>query len=276
MTVRIVTDSGSDLPEQLVKSLNISIVPVYIYFGDKAYKDGIDISIDELYRRLVEDPIHPTTTQPLPMDFVNIYQELSKETNEIVSIHLSQKVSGTLNSALQAKNMVKKGARIEVVDSYSLSTGLGLIAMAAARVAQDGGTIEQVLGTANKIIKKIKLYGVLDTLKYLLAGGRITKTRALIGSLLNVKPVLTMSKGELIQYGMVRSFQKGIEKLAERIKKFENIEEIAIVHSTIPEKAAELKKMVNHIVPDDKIVMSRLGAGLGVHGGPGTLFVVIR
>jgi DegV family protein with EDD domain len=276
MTVKIVTDSGSDLPEHLIKSFNISIVPLYIYFGEKVYKDGIDITTDELYRRLIEDPVHPTTTQPLPVDFVNIYQELSKETDEIVSIHLSHKVSGTMNSAIQAKNMLKERVRVEIVDSLSISTGLGLVTVAAAGVAQAGGTIKQVAEAANNVVKNIKLFGVLDTLKYLLAGGRITKTKALIGSLLNVKPILTMTKGEIVQYGMVRSFKKGIEKLAEMVKKSGKVEEVAIVHSTIPDKAMELKKMINHIVPDDKIVMSRLGAALGVHGGPGTLFIVIR
>jgi DegV family protein with EDD domain len=220
--------------------------------------------------------VYPTTTQPLPVDFVNIYQDLSKETDEIVSIHLSHKVSGTLNSAIQGKNLIKKGTRIEVVDSYSISMGLGLVTLAAARIAKAGGTMEQVVEAAMDVVRNIRLFGVLDTLKYLLAGGRITRTRAVIGGLLNVKPVLTMRQGEIIQYGMARSFQKGIERLAEKIKGTQNLAEVSIVHSTIPEEANKLKNMIKSIISEEKIIMSRLGAGLGVHGGPGTLFTVIR
>lgn len=276
MLVRIVTDSGCDLPGEMIKSLDISVVPIYIYFGKDVYRDGIDISTDELYRRLSDDKVHPTTTQPLPVDFARIYEQLGKETDKIVSIHLSHKVSGTLNSAVQGKHLAKSRAQIEIIDSYSISTGLGIVTLAAAREAKAEGSIEQVVKKANEVISNIKLYGVLETLKYLLAGGRITRTKAVIGGLLNVKPVLTMHDGEIIQYGMVRSFQKGMDKLYKMIADERDIEEIAIVHSTIPEQAIELKSRIKSIVPENKIIMSRLGAGLGVHGGPGTLFIVIR
>jgi DegV family protein with EDD domain len=276
MTVKIVTDSGADLPAELIREFNISVVPIYIYFGKEAYKDGIDITTDELYRRLAEDAVYPTTTQPLPVDFVNIYRQLSKETDEIVSIHMSHKVSGTYNSAVQGKKMIENGARIEVIDSFSVSMGLGLVTLAAARIAKAGGTIDQVVDAAVNVIKSVKLFGVFDTLKYLLAGGRITKARAVIGSILNIKPILTMNNGEIVQYNMVRSFQKGVEKLAEMVRKTTNVEEVAIVHSTIPEEAMKLKKLIESIVDEEKIIMCRLGAGLGVHGGPGTLFTVIR
>ena len=145
MAVKIVTDSGSDLPADMVKALGITVVPLYIYFGQTAYKDGIDIGPDELYKRLIEGPIHPTTTQPIPADFVKVYQELSKEYDEIVSIHLSTKVSGTVNSALQGKEMAQTKAKIEVIDSLALSTGLGLVVLAAARIAQAGGSLNQVV-----------------------------------------------------------------------------------------------------------------------------------
>jgi len=213
MTVKIVTDTGSDMPADLLKELNITAVPVYIYFGEKAYKDGIDIGPDELYKRLVDGPIYPTTTQPIPVDFTNAYQEISKETNEIVSIHLSSKVSGTYNSAVQGKELLKDKCHVEVIDSASLSMGLGLITMVAARKAQAGGTLQQVVEETNNAIKQTQFLGILDTLKYLLAGGRITKARATIGSLLNVKPLLTMHKGEIIQAGLARSYTKGIDKL---------------------------------------------------------------
>ena len=275
MTVKIVTDTGADIPPDLLKELNISAVPLYIYFGDKVYKDGVDIGPDELYKRLVDGPIHPTTTQPIPADFTKAYQEISNETDEIVSIHLSSKVSGTYNSAIQGKELLKDKCQIEVIDSTSLSMGLGLITLAAARVAQAGGTLQQVVEETNKAIKQTQFLAVLDTLKYLLAGGRITKARATIGSLLHVKPLLTMHEGEIIQAGLARSYAKGIDKLYEFVKKTKNVKEVAIVNSTAAEEANLLKKRLSSIIVEEKIHMARLGAALGVHGGPGTLIVVV-
>ena len=276
MAVKIVTDSGSDLPADMVKALGITVVPLYIYFGQTAYKDGIDIGPDELYKRLIEGPIHPTTTQPIPADFVTVYQKLANEYDEIVSIHLSTKVSGTVNSALQGKEMAQTKAKIEVIDSLALSTGLGLVVLAAARIAHAGGSLNQVVDEAKEVLKKVKLFAVLETLKYLLAGGRITKARAIVGSLLNIKPILTMRDGEIVQFGMARSYAKGIDKLYELVSGFPDIKEVAIVQSTVPDEAAALEKRISAIVPKEKIIMSRLGSGLGVHGGPGTLCVFIR
>jgi DegV family protein with EDD domain len=276
MAIKIVTDSGADLPADLLKALDIPTVPVYIYFGEKAYKDGIDISPDELYQRLVEGPIHPTTTQPMPVDFANLYRELAKDYDEIISIHLSSKVSGTVNSALQGRETAGVKARIEVIDSCGVSMALGLLTLAAARLVKSGAGFDSTVAECRKMIEKIRLYGVLDTLKYLLAGGRITKSRAVIGSLLKVKPILTMKHGEIVQYGMERNYARGMVKLRDLVRKAGNVEEVAIVQSTVPDQAEELKKMIMEFVPEERIVMSRLGAGLGVHGGPGTLIVVLR
>ena len=273
MAVKIVTDSGSDLPPEIARALGITVVPVYIYFGEQAYRDWVDISPDELFKRLVEGPVHPTTTQPMPVDFANVYRKLSEVADGIVSIHLGTKVSGTVNSALQGKETAQARCPIEVVDSQTLSMGLGLIVMAAARVAQSGGTMEQVLEETKKAMSQMRLLGLLDTLKYLLAGGRITKTKALVGTLLKVKPILTLKDGGLVQAGMARSFPKGMDKLVKFVKGFPNVKDVAIVQGTVPEQANELKRRIATFVPEERIYMARLGAGLGVHGGPGTLIV---
>jgi DegV family protein with EDD domain len=276
MAVKIVTDSGADLPPEIVKALDITVVPVYVYFGNEAYRDGVDMGPDELYQRLEEGSIHPTTTQPMPVDFEKVYRELSREADEIVSIHLSSKVSGTYNSAVQGKEMIETKGTIEVIDSFSLSMGLGLITMTAARAAQSGGTLQEVIDETRNAMRNTRLLAVLDSLKYLLAGGRITKARATIGSILNVKPVLTLQDGEIIQAGLTRSYQKGIEKLYEFVKNTPNIEDVSILHSTVPEEAELLKQRISAFIKPDRIHMARLGAGLGVHGGPGTLIVSLR
>jgi fatty acid kinase fatty acid binding subunit len=273
MTIKIVTDSGSDLPPELAKELGITIVPVYIYFGDKAYKDGIDIGPDELYKRLVEGPIYPTTTQPKPADFAEVYAKLAKDADAIVSIHLPTKVSGTYNAALQGIEIAKPRCQVHVFDSLSVSIGIGLIVVAVAKLINSGAKLSEVLEETKKDISKTQMRGLLDTLQYLLKGGRITKTRALVGTLLNVKPILTMRNGELVQAGMARSYPKGIEQVFEFAKNYPNLQEVGIAQSTIPEEAEKLKKMLNSVIDEKHILMTRIGAGLGVHGGPGTMVV---
>ena len=273
MTVKIVTDSSSDIPLELAKKLGITIVPVYIYFGDKAYKDGVDIGPDELYKRLVEGPIYPTTTQPIPADFSETYTALAKDADAIVSIHLPTKVSGTYNAALQGLEIAKPKCEVHVVDSMSVSVGLGLIVIAAAQVANRGGKLAEVLEETNKAVGHTQVRALLETLQYLLKGGRITKTRALVGTLLNVKPILTMRDGELVQAGMARSYTKGIEQVFEFVKNYPNLQEVGISHTTVFEEAEALKQRLASVIDEKKIQMFRVGAGLGVHGGPGTMVI---
>jgi DegV family protein with EDD domain len=273
LTVKIVTDSSSDIPLELAKKLDIAVVPVYIYFGDKAYKDGVDIGPDELYKRLVEGPVYPTTTQPIPADFSETYTALSKDADAIVSIHLPTKVSGTYNAALQGLEIAKPKCEVHVFDSLSVSVGLGLIVIAAAQVANRGGKLAEVLEETRKAISKTQMRGLLDTLQYLLKGGRITKTRALVGALLNVKPILKMRDGELIQAGMARSYTKGVEQVFEFVKNYPNLVEVGIAQSTVPEEAEKLKGMLASVIDEKHILMTRIGAGLGVHGGPGTMVI---
>jgi len=276
MTVKIVTDSTADLPVQLAQELGITVVPVYVRFGDKVYRDRVDMSEDEFYQKLLQSPVHPSTSQPAPADFADTYTKLSHETDEIVSIHVSSKMSGTCNSALQGRELVETKCHIEVVDSCSLSMGLGLVAMAAARLARAGEGLPEIMNEVTEAIAHIRLLGVLDTLKYLLLGGRIGKARALLGSVLNVKPLLTIREGELLPAGVARTRAKGIERLYELAKNALNIQELAIVHSTTPGEASSLKERIASILARERIHIARLGPALGVHGGPGTLILALR
>jgi DegV family protein with EDD domain len=249
---------------------------VYIYFGDKAYKDGVDIGPDELYKKLVEGPVYPTTTQPIPADFAETYREVSKDADAIVSIHLPTKISGTYNAALQGIEIAKPKCEVHVFDSLSVSAGLGLIVLAAARVAKSGGKLSEVLEETKKAIGKTQIRGLLETLQYLLKGGRITRTRALVGTLLNVKPILKMRDGELVQAAMARSYAKGIDQLFEFVKNYPDLQEVGISHTTVFDEAKALKQRLVSVIDEKRIQMFRVGAGLGVHGGPGTLIVAAR
>jgi DegV family protein with EDD domain len=247
-----------------------------VRFGDKVYRDRVDISEDEFYERLTHDPVHPNTTQPTPQDFADVYQKLSQEAEGIISIHVSSKLSGTCNSALMAKDMLETECPIEVVDSQVLSMSLGLIVIVAATAAKAGGSLDKVVEEAKQTIPKIHLFALLDTLKYLAKGGRIGKVKALLGSVLSVKPILAIKDGELVPVSQVRTRAKGIDKLFDFVKKATNIQDLAIVYNTTPDEALALSGRMGSIFPQERIRLARLGPGLGVHGGPGALIVAIR
>ncbi len=276
MTFRIVTDSTADLPPELAKELNIIVVPVYVRFGDKVYRDRVDISEDEFYQRLLNDPVYPSTTQPTPQDFADAYQKLSQEAEGIISIHISSKLSGTYNSALQGKELVENKCSIEVIDSQVLTMSLGLLVIEATTIAKSGKSIQQVVEEVKQIIPSIHLLALLDTLKYLAIGGRIGKVKALLGSILSVKPMLAIEDGELVPISQVRTRLKGIDKLFDFVKNATNIQDLAIVYNTTPDEALALAERMGSIFPQERIRLARLGPALGVHAGPGTLIAALR
>jgi len=276
MVVKIVTDSTADLSPEIARELGITIIPVYVRFGTKTYRDGLDIGCDEFYQRLITSPVLPTTSQPAPSDFADVFTRLAGETDAIVSIHLSRKTSGTYDSALQGKELAGVHSRIEVIDSLAVSMGLGLIILAAARVAMAGENLLAVLEVVKQTIPHIRMMGVFDTLKYLVLGGRIGKAKALVGSLLHVKPLITMREGELVPAGMARTRAAAIERILDMVKSSGNVKEVGITYSTTPAEANSLRGRLGSILAEELIHVTRLGPALGVHGGPGTLILALR
>jgi DegV family protein with EDD domain len=276
MPIKIVTDSSADLPDQLAQELGITVVPLYVRFGEEVYRDRVDITEDEFYQRLEHDPVHPSTVQPTPQDFVEVYQKLSQEADGIISIHISAKLSGTCNSALQAKDMIETKCPIEVVDSNAVTMGLGFLAIVAAQMAEAGESLDKVVEGVKQAIPQIHFLALFDTLKYLLLGGRIGKARALLGSILSVKPILSLKDGEVVPSTQVRSRAKGVDKLFNFVKNAADIQDLAIVYSTTPDEAQNLAERIGSVFDKEKIRMARIGPVLGVHMGPGTLIVAIR
>jgi DegV family protein with EDD domain len=276
MTVRVVTDSTADLPSDLARELNVTVVPAYINMRGRSYRDGIDITLDEIYRELTESDAPITTSQPSPGDFVEAYRHILKETDEIISIQATSRLSGIYQSALQAREMVGGKGRIEVIDSTSVSMGLGLITIAAARLAEAGVGLASVLEETRQAVNQVHVWAVFDTLKYIFRGGRLGKATSLLGSMLNVKPVLTMKDGVIHPAGFVRTRARGMDKLLDNVKKSQNIMDIGIVHSSMQDEAQMLRCRLSALVDKNRIYISRLGPALGVHGGPGTLILALR
>ncbi|HET9476887.1 MAG TPA: DegV family protein [Dehalococcoidia bacterium] len=271
MTVRIVTDSTSDIPAALAHELGISVVPLSVIFGDEVYREGHEITHDLFYEKLVRSKVMPTTSAPSVGDFLAVYEPLLKETDEIVSIHISSKLSATYNNACQAaKQLSDQGARIEVMDSLSVSFGLSFLAQAAARAAGAGASVEEIRKIVDGMIPRLRILVVLDTLEYVRRGGRIGRARAFLGAMLKVKPILSFRDGEVHPEERVRTKALALERLLQIATSY-RIKEVGIGYSTNAQDAEDLKRRLAVMVPGVDISIVRLGPVLGVHGGPGTL-----
>jgi len=275
MPVKIVTDSAADIPQAIMEDLGIAVVPQHLIFGDKSYRDRIDISEDEFYDKLVNGKIQPTTAQPTPQDFSSAYVEAGRNADGIVSIHISSRLSGTFKSAEQGSKLAGLSCPIEVVDSKQVTMAHGLIVIAAARMAAAGKNTGEIAEAARNMVSRTKLMAMFDTLVYLARGGRIGKAKSLIGSLLNVKPVLTLNDGEFVPLAQFRNKAKAKDKLREYIESHADIEEISVIYSTDREEAVELAASIGDR-PQRHIIIARVGPALGAHAGPGLLAVAVR
>ena len=280
MTVKVVTDSGADIPEEIVKELEIETVPYLVQFGLNSFRDGIDIQAEEIYR-LLKEGVHLTTSAPFPKDFIEIYQRY----DEIISIHISSKLSRTYESALFAKTMVEKekNCQIEVIDSQALVMGMGFLAILAAKMAEEGENLKEIVKTVEDSIPKIHLLGILDSLKYIEKGGRLGDAAILLEGLrkteklLKIKAVLTLKKGKVRPSGIVRLHQKK-EKLIEFINSFPKVKEVAVEYATDKdrEEAEDLLGKIKSLFPGITYYLSRISPVLGVHAGLRALVITLR
>ncbi|UCD08335.1 MAG: DegV family protein [Dehalococcoidales bacterium] len=276
MTIQVITDSTADIPAEIIEKLNIKIVPIYVRFGDKTYRDGLDIKSEEFYSMLESSPVHPATSQPNPEDFVDIYRQYTESHEAIISIHVSSKLSGTHNSAIVAKKSLGGKIPLEVVDSKFTSFGLGAVTIAAARLAQSGADMHMILDEVHLAIDQMRMFGMFEHMKYLARSGRVSKAIASASNLLNVMPLLTFHDGELARAGFVRKVEKGMDRIYDYVKNNLPISELAIVHSNVLERAELLRKRCADFIDREKITITELGSSLGVHGGPGVLLIAAR
>lgn len=277
MTIKIVTDSTADISLELAKKLGVSIVPVYVRFGEKTYRDLYDIGQDEVYRLIEEGKEKPKTSQPSPADFAETYKKLSEDASAIISIHVTSKLSGTYNAALQGSKMADAKCPIEVIDSETTSVGLGMMSTTASKLASAGASFSEITDDIKDAIANTHILAMFDTLKYVFAGGRLGKAASLLGGILSVKPMLSIKNGVLHPIGIARTRKKGLEKLVDFAAKFKDTAQgVAIAQSTDQEEAIVLSERIGSFIEKSKISISRLGPALGCHGGPGTLVFAVR
>jgi len=273
--VKIVTDSCSDVTPELAQELGITVVPLYVQFGTETYRDNVDLSTEEFYRKLEMRDIHPTTSTASPDDFAQVFARLAVETDEILAITLSSEFSATYAAALQSKVMVGKDCRIEVIDSKAGAGAQMLLVMSAARMAQAGAGLEQIIDWVRGAISRVHVRMSFDTLEYLRRGGRIGKVQAFLGSLLKVNPVAGIRDGAAFPIARPRSRARAMDLLVDFVKGFSNIEAVAIEDATTPGDADALAERLKALVPPERVYRSKVSPVVGAHVGPHVLAVSV-
>ncbi len=275
MPVKIVTDSVSDIPPHVVQELGITVIPVLLRFGEEVYRDGIDITTDEFYERLVQSIFFPSTSVPAPAVFAETYDKLAEETDEIIAIMVTSKLSSIYDVASQSVGLMKRKCRVEVVDSQWAVMPQGFLVIKAAQAAQAGASLDEVLEVVNRNLPRVDMRAAFDTLEYLRRGGRIGKAQALLGSMLNVNPLITLRDGVVEPAGRARSRTKATDLLYEFAASYSHIEEMAVEAAACPDDADSLVERLGAIFPKELIYRSRTTPVIGTYTGPGGLIVSV-
>jgi len=271
--IKIVTDSTAYLPEEIVQRYGIHVIPLNVLFGNRIYKEGLDLSYEQFYQKLAQAKNLPTTSQPAVGEFYDLYSELTRDGSEVISIHISSKISGTIDSALMACKELPD-ALISVVDSLSTAIGLELMVIAAAEAVSAGQSRAEVVAMLERMARETRLFFVVDTLEYLQKGGRIGGAAALVGTLLNVKPILCFKDGRIEALEKVRTKRKAVNRLldvmVEEIGSDEPVR-VAIGHAMAPEEGQALLERARSRLNCTASYLAQIGPVIGTHVGPGAL-----
>lgn len=273
--VKVVTDSCSDVTPQLAGELGITVVPLYVQFGNETYRDNVDLGTEEFYRKLKTSEIHPTTATASPAHFAQIFTRISEETKEIVAITLSEKFSAIYATALQGKAMVKEDCHIEVIDSQAGAGAEMLLVILAAKMARAGADLDQIADRVKKAIPRVHIRMTFDTLEYLRRGGRMGKAQAFLGGLLKVNPVLGIKDGAAFPIARCRNRAQARDFLVDFVKGFGRIEAMAIEDATTPDELELLAQRFKDLVPAERIYRSKVSPVVGTHVGPHVLAVSV-
>lgn len=270
--VRIVTDSTLDMNREILKEYDIAIIPLSITIDDETYLDGVDLNADDFIIMMKNSKELPKSSQPPTGKFLEVYDQLGKDGSDIISIHMTDKMSGTVQSAQSAAKM--SSSNVTVVDSMFISKALGFQVLEAAKMAKNGSSKEEILTRVEEIRINTNLYITVDTLDNLVKGGRIGKGKALIGSLLNIKPIASLQDGVYTPVGKVRSHSQAIKYLAKQFAmdvKGKTVKAVGIAHADAYELASKLKQSIQEISPNCPVDISYTTPVISTHTGPGAI-----
>ncbi len=274
MAVKIVTDSTSDIPQRVAADLGITVIPLYVNFSGQSFQDGVDLNADQFYEKLVAASALPTTSTPSPDAFTQVYERLTQDGSDVISIHVSSKLSATYNVATLGKNKLP-GCRVEIIDSGQVSMALGLQVIAAAKAARAGASAQEIRSLLKSVSERSRLFGLLDTLEYLQKGGRIGKAQAFLGTLLQFKPLLGVRDGEVVPLERLRTTGKAVRRLQDLACSGAKVESLAVLHSTATKEAEVLAQALANQVSPDNMYQARFGPVLGAYVGPRALGVAL-
>lgn len=270
--IKIVTDSTIDISKEIIEEHDITVVPLSITINEKNYTDGVDLTPDNFIKMMSQSKELPKSSQPPVGEFLRVYDELSKDGSSIVSIHMTKGMSGTVQSAQTAAQMAK--ADVTVIDSMFISKALSFQVLESARMAKEGASKEQILQRIEEVRNQTKLYISVDTLENLVKGGRIGRGKALIGSLLNIKPIASLQDGVYTPVGKVRSHSQAVKYLAKQFAedvKGKTVKSVGIAHADAHDFATKLKQAVQDIYPNCKVDISFTTPVISTHTGAGAV-----
>jgi len=273
MTIRIVTDSASDISLEEAEDLGIEIVPLSVRFGEAEYTDLVDLSVSDFYQKMAESDLLPSTAAPSPGAFEAAFKRCAEAgADGVVCINLSLALSATGQAAQLAADALADTLPVKCIDSKSITCGLGTIIRKAAGAAKDGGSMDEIVALVENLASRTRIFATLDTLENLKKGGRIGGAKAMLGTMLQFKPCLDLSSGEVVEAGRQRTRKKSLIWLKEVLESEGEISELSIIHGDAPD-VEEFATLISDIVPRDQIRINQLGAVIGTHGGPRVLGV---
>jgi len=275
MPVRVVTDSVSDISPAVADALGITVVPLNIVIDGVTYRDGVDLTTEEFYRRLESEQVQPTTSTPAPHVFTEFYDRLAEEADGILVITIGSKLSATGDSALKAIDAMRKKCRVAVVVSELAMMAEGLLVVAAARAAREGATLDELIEITRRNIPRVGIRIAFDTLEYLKRGGRIGKAQALLGSMLGINPILGIKDGEVFPFARERSRAKAIDYMCRFVAGYSQIEELAVEDATTPEETRAFVKRLGEKFPEQRIFLSKVSPVIGTNVGPRVIGVAV-
>lgn len=276
MSIKIITDSTSDISQEEAKKLDVSIVPLKVIVGDNQYDEGVDISIEEFYPILESSKTLPTTSQPTPTQFLPYFEEAKKAGDDVIVLLLSSKISGTVQSATLAKNMAEYD-RIHIIDTLNASMGLRLLVEYAVNMRAEGKTADEIVSVLDEARHRLVLLAMVDTLEYLQKGGRLGKGAATMGSLLRIKPIVTLNQGSLEMLAKARGLKNGNKILSEQIAKAQGLDPNVPVYLGYTRDKEQVMDFKAQAIRDhhlDKIEIHPVGCVIGTHTGPGAVILV--
>ena len=265
----VVTDSTADLPEAWRERYGIQVVPLKVLFGEETFRDGVDMNNEEFFRRLSTATKLPTTSAPSPGEFAELYERLSKDFEGCISIHIGAQLSATAEAARVGAQSVE-GFKVNVIDSETVTMPMAFL----CKVAAESATLEEATAAVEKRIPKCRVLALLDTLRYIEMGGRVSRAQAMIGTMLDLKPLLLVVDREIKPVDRVRTRSRAIPRMVEFFKAEQPVEYVGVVHAQAPEEAAQIASDLRKQLTGLEIPVGQIGSVLGTHVGPKALGLV--